>query len=375
MKATTLTPSEASEFVETCFKLKMVPYLGGPPGIGKSQIVMQVADRLNLQVIDVRLSSYLAEDMSGIPFRNEETMKAEYVPFSRIPLKEDDKGVKNSSLPEGKVGWVLFLDEFSSASEEVWAASYALLLDRTIGGKDIHPRCLIASAGNLETNSAIARKLPQTLLSRVQPALIETSIDDWQNWFKKQKTYDPKLEVFLDSNDTLFNEIVNANTEMDELEVKGTPRGWEKVANILAMHTPKKNSQEPNDISNISFRMISSAVGTDNARIFREFYCKPRTTINIYDIVTSPYTVVIPDNYTLADYDDLLNAVLEKYTNAEESRENIRYFLNRLSTEYREQFIHIYKYKCAEDGVFTNIDSNKIKEEVNILKRYLGIDE
>ena len=56
-----------------------------------------------------------------------EDNKATFVPFDIFPLSD-------WKLPEGKEGWLLFLDEFNSASKAVQAASYKLILDRCIGG-------------------------------------------------------------------------------------------------------------------------------------------------------------------------------------------------------------------------------------------------
>ncbi|MGD8853063.1 MAG: AAA family ATPase, partial [Gammaproteobacteria bacterium] len=43
--------------------------LWGPPGVGKSQIVVQIAQRHEVPAIDIRLSQMEPTDLRGIPFR------------------------------------------------------------------------------------------------------------------------------------------------------------------------------------------------------------------------------------------------------------------------------------------------------------------
>ena len=48
--------------------------LWGPPGVGKSQMVLQVAEKNNVPVIDIRLSQMEPSDLRGIPFKNGESV-------------------------------------------------------------------------------------------------------------------------------------------------------------------------------------------------------------------------------------------------------------------------------------------------------------
>ena len=48
--------SEATKMIEGFIQARLVPLIIGSPGIGKSDIVRQIAKKFNLQVIDLRLS-------------------------------------------------------------------------------------------------------------------------------------------------------------------------------------------------------------------------------------------------------------------------------------------------------------------------------
>ena len=77
--------------------------LWGAPGIGKSQIIAQVASAHDVDIIDIRLSQMEPSDLRGIPFKN-----GELVDWSIPSLLPDEKR-------HGKQG-ILFLDEITSAT-------------------------------------------------------------------------------------------------------------------------------------------------------------------------------------------------------------------------------------------------------------------
>jgi len=107
----------------------------GPPGVGKSQMVSEVAARYRAPVIDIRLSQMEPSDLRGIPFR-----VGDHVDWA-IPSILPDAG------RHGEKG-ILFLDEITSAPPSVSAAAYQLILDRRLGAYAVPPGWAIFAAGN-----------------------------------------------------------------------------------------------------------------------------------------------------------------------------------------------------------------------------------
>ena len=111
-----LNTVQAKEAIIDCIKAKLVPFLTGSPGMGKSSIIHEIAEEYNLEIIDVRLSQCDPSDLLGFPSVDSETGKASYKPMATFPLRGDP-------IPKGKTGFMLFLDEFNSAPRAVQAAS------------------------------------------------------------------------------------------------------------------------------------------------------------------------------------------------------------------------------------------------------------
>lgn len=152
---------------------KLAVLLTGSPGIGKSDIMRQIAKDFNLKVIDLRLSQCDPTDLSGFP-----TIvgnKASYVPMSTFPLEGDP-------IPEGYSGWLLFLDEITSAPPAIQAASYKIVLDRMVGQDHLHKNVAIVCAGNLDTDNAIVQPMSTALQSRLVHLELVVDLMEFQNW-------------------------------------------------------------------------------------------------------------------------------------------------------------------------------------------------
>ncbi len=143
--------------------------LWGPPGVGKSQMVAQVAESHGVPVIDVRLSQMEPTDLRGIPFRS-----GDVVEWAVPALLPDE-------TRHGATG-ILFLDEITSAAPTVSAAAYQLILDRRLGEYRVPPGWAIFAAGNRQGDRGVTYSMPAPLANRFSHFEVETHLDDWVGW-------------------------------------------------------------------------------------------------------------------------------------------------------------------------------------------------
>ncbi len=157
--------------------------LWGAPGIGKSQIVAQVADKYQVDMIDIRLSQMEPSDLRGIPFKN-----GDLVDWSIPALLPDEKR-------HGKQG-ILFLDEITSAPPTVSAAAYQLILDRRLGEYKIPDGWVIFAAGNRQGDRGVTYSMPAPLANRFSHYELDVNLDDWVAW-AYQNNIDERIIGFL----------------------------------------------------------------------------------------------------------------------------------------------------------------------------------
>ncbi len=197
--------------------------LWGPPGVGKSQAVRQIAAEIKektkkrVDVRDVRLLLFNPIDLRGIPTSNADKTLAVWLKPQIFQMDESDDVVN-----------ILFLDEISSAPQSVQAAAYQITLDRVVGEHKLPENCIVIAAGNRTTDKSVAFKMPKALANRLMHIEIEGSFRSWKEWAIASGIND-KVIGFLSFRQ---NYLMGFDSSSDELAFP-TPRAWEMVSNLL----------------------------------------------------------------------------------------------------------------------------------------------
>ncbi len=189
--------------------------LWGPPGVGKSQMVAQVASTHNVPVIDIRLSQMEPSDLRGIPFRADDSV--EWAVPSMLPDAERHG-------PKG----ILFLDEITSAPPSVSAAAYQLILDRKLGNYEVPEGWAIFAAGNRQGDRGVTYTMPAPLANRFSHYEVEVNLDDWVAWAWDRGIND-RLIAFLRFRPDLLFDFDPAHNPV----AFPSPRSWEFAHNAL----------------------------------------------------------------------------------------------------------------------------------------------
>jgi AAA domain (dynein-related subfamily) len=373
MKA--LYPSEIKDFIIDALLMKDIAYIAGPPGIGKSDIVAEIADEFNLKLLDIRLSQMLPEDLTGLPSLDAKTGKAEYNPFSTFPMVGDE-------IPKGYVGWLIFLDELSSSSEEIMAAIYSLLLGHTVGGKRVHPKALLVAAGNRASDSAIARALPDTLITRMLPVEMKVSPKDWGVWATGPRGgIADEVVDFISKYPDLLHSTVDA-TKRDELETFPTPRGWAKVSKQVKHHEKKSKANQitrkdsagiPTGAGVVNatitpgiLALMEAAVGVPAAKAFQEHYDESIALPYPWEVAQSPGSARLPAS-TIGKAkltSDLVDFFID---NGDQTRDSLLTYMNRLGGEYSSLFTQMVSEKIG--------DTQSDRRLIENIKKRLKVDD
>lgn len=238
-----MTPKNTKRSITHLYERKIPIFLWGPPGIGKSSIVSQIAKDKKIGFIDLRLSLLDPTDLRGIPFFNNNNEKTIWAAPTFLP---------DGSTKEG----ILFLDELNTAAPMVQASAYQLILDRKIGEYSLPDGWAIVAAGNRESDRGVVFRMASPLANRFVHLNMESSVEDWQEW-ARSSNIDTSIIAFISFRpDSLFT----FNTQKDT-KTFATPRTWEYVNEIL-----KSNPEE-----DLLLSLISGAIGEDLAASFLAF--------------------------------------------------------------------------------------------------------
>ncbi len=223
-----VTPSTAQQAVRECLAaaeagFNTVPiFLWGAPGVGKSSLVREVADELDVQFIDLRLVQLDPVDLRGLPYVIDAPGEAGHklMEFAEPGL-----------LPREGRG-ILFLDELPQAQPLVQNAASELVLDRRIGDYRLPDGWVIIAAGNRRQDRAATQEMPAHLKNRFTHLEINPAFADWETWAQTPKAQgggeiEPRLIAFLQQNQGRLNAF-----NPDQV-ASPTSRTWEFVSHIL----------------------------------------------------------------------------------------------------------------------------------------------
>jgi len=300
-------PSVIARILKRRIKRHAATMIWGPPGVGKSDIVRQVAADLGWPVIDQRVVTLDAVDLRGIPMvKDGRTTWA-------IPDMWPTEG-------EG----VLFLDEINAGTSiSTMAACYQLVLDRCLGDYQLPDGWSIVCAGNRETDRASVTRMPTPMRSRLRHLGIDPDLDDWCKWALANGIC-MEIVAFL-----RFRPNLLLNFEKDKI-ASANPRTWEMASDDLSDNPPAEEI----------YTTLAGVIGDGNAVELNAF-------LDIWRKLPSPDAVILnPDTAPLvtntATNIALMGALANKAT--PDNFENVIRYLNRVPDQE-------YSTYCVKDAV------------------------
>uniref|UniRef100_A0AAU6VZR9 AAA-ATPase n=1 Tax=Pseudomonas phage Arace01 TaxID=3138526 RepID=A0AAU6VZR9_9VIRU len=337
-------PRKIKEYIRDCIYAGLVPYVQSSPGMGKSTIMEAIANEENLHMIDHRLSTSAPEDMSGLPQFQEGLAK--FAPFADLfPLQD-------AVIPNGKDGFMLFLDEFNSAKREVQAASYKLILDKKVGQHRLHDRLVITAAGNLSTDRAIVNPIGTAMQSRVIHLEMEIDFDEWLMDVALPQEWDSRVIAYLSQYPSKLMDFKPDHNE----KTFCCPRTWDFVNRIAKT----KDKIEVKDTA-----LYGGCITSGTAADFVQFTQVYANMVKIEDILRDPVNCYLPGDANTRWA--TISAMMEKVT--EDNFEKMAIYANRFDLSFRVLFFrsaHVRNPKLRSHPAF-----RKAMSEVS---KYIHLD-
>lgn len=192
---------------------KITPMIWGPPGVGKSDIVYQVAERLGYRVIELRLNSINPVDVRGFPYLDEATGKGQFALPYYFPGDGEDPRI------------IIFLDEINTALPTNQVTAYELCQNYSIGGKKLPQEVLIVGAGNREEDGGATFDMPAPLANRLQHLEVLPNREAFVR-YGVEKGLSEDVIGFIQFRPNLLH-------SMGSEKAFPSPRTWEKLSNLM----------------------------------------------------------------------------------------------------------------------------------------------
>ncbi|HEY9778317.1 MAG TPA: MoxR family ATPase [Planktothrix sp.] len=205
----TITQHDLMDFLLNVALVRPV-FIWGPPGIGKSALVQQFAEKLGMPCVSLLGSQLAPEDIIGVPQISNGTSR--FCPPAMIAREE---------------AYVLFLDELNACSHEVQKAFYSLIHERRIGDYHLPKGSIVIGAGNRTQDSAIVKPMSSALMNRLVHVQMRVSHRDWLGWANEIGIHRLIVEYIQLRPDHLW-----AQPPKHE-EPFSTPRSWHMLSDAM----------------------------------------------------------------------------------------------------------------------------------------------
>ena len=227
-----MTPAELASYLDGLIRnnIKLSTMIWGPPGIGKSSIVAQMAEANELGYIDLRLSQLAPTDLRGLPVA--ENGISRWYPPEFLPR-------------EGK--GILFLDELNLAPPAMQGMAQQLILDRQVGSYRVPEGWFIWAAGNRKEDMAAVYDMPSPLANRFLHLEVEPEFESFKRYALTHGVHE-QIIAFLAFRPDLLHKLAPQQNAWP------SPRSW-----VMANHLHRASLS------------IESAVGAATAQEFKAF--------------------------------------------------------------------------------------------------------
>lgn len=205
--------------------------LMGPPGIGKTAIMEQVAKECGINLVSYTITHHTRQSAIGLPFISKEEFGGKEYSVTEYTMSEIIAAIYQQIRRSGIKEGILFLDEINCVSETLSPTMLQFLQYKTFGSHRVPEGFVIVTAGNPPQYNKSVRDLDVVTLDRVRRIDVEADFDCW-----KEYAYD----AGVDGSILAYLEIKRENFYSVKNDSKGrkfvTARGWEDLSRIIKVH-------------------------------------------------------------------------------------------------------------------------------------------
>jgi len=361
------------KIIKEYYKKKISLMVYGTFGVGKSETIRQSAKEIALSkgrkfvewnllskeekqntfeypekyfcLLDVRLSSYDASDIKGLPdFKTDKETIDWKIPFFAkfLTLKGSDG--------------ILFFDEIGLATPLVMASCYQILYDKVVNDDKISDNWLVVGATNLNSDRAYTHEIAPPLKDRCGEVELKIpSVEDWTLNFAIPNKIDSRIIGFLN-----FKKSALHNVNWEDNQKFITPRSWARVSSLT-----KDIKKDWETISLLS----KSAIGEGIAIEYVSF-CKIQEKIKLEDLIKNPEKIEKIEDISIKFF--LVSVISEKYNNKEVDFEKVMEISKVLDKVGNSEFVALLWRLCSsytqKSGNFKKDFSNSKKYDKFIIQ-------
>lgn len=272
----------------------------GAPGIGKTQIMEQIARECRIGLVSYTITHHTRQSAVGLPFIQEESFGGRACSVTEYTMSEIIASVYRKIEQEKLTEGILFIDEINCVSETLAPTMLQFLQCKTFGNQAVPQGWIIVAAGNPPEYNKSVRDFDMVTLDRVRRMEVEPDYGVWKEYARAQHINDALLS-YLELRPQNFYRV---QTDVDGMRFV-TARGWEDLSNLLDAYT---RLQLPVDEEVIREFLQHEEIAKD-VSAYLDLYQKYQDDYGISEILDGSPSSEIYQRLQRASFDERLSVV------------------------------------------------------------------
>lgn len=251
----------------------------GPPGIGKTAIMEQIAQECGAGLVSYTMTHHTRQSAIGLPYLREEQFEHSTFQVTEYTMSEIIASVYECIRTTGCRCGILFIDEINCVSETLVPVMLQFLQNKTFGMHRIPEHWMIVAAGNPSEYNRSVREFDMATLDRVRKIEIEADYSVWQEYAVQNDVHPAILSYLAIHPDCFYSSRLDSGERSFV-----TARGWEDLSCILHSY---EGLNEPVCAQLIGQYLQHEEIARDFALYYRLFQ-KYRETYTIPELLCTP---------------------------------------------------------------------------------------
>lgn len=203
----------------------------GPPGIGKTAIMEQVARESEIGLVAYTITHHTRQSAIGLPFIEKKQYGGKEYSVTEYTMSEIIASVYEKMEQTGLKEGILFIDEINCVSETLSATMLQFLQGKSFGSHKVPEGWIIVAAGNPPEYNKSVKEFDIVTLDRVRQLNVTEDYKVWKEYAYKYKVHNAIIS-YLDIKKEHFYSI---ETTVDGKRFV-TARGWEDLSKLLYVY-------------------------------------------------------------------------------------------------------------------------------------------
>lgn len=274
--------------------------LMGPPGIGKTQIMEQIARECKIGLVSYTITHHTRQSAIGLPFIEKKEFGGKIYSVTEYTMSEIIAAVYEKIEKSGHKEGILFIDEINCVSETLAPTMLQFLQCKMFGNQKVPSGWIIVAAGNPPEYNKSVREFDVVTLDRIKKIDVEADFEVWKE-YAYQADVHPAVISYLDIKRDYFYKI---ETTVDG-KLFATARGWEDLSRLIKVYE-KVGKKADRDVV---YQYIQHWKIAKDFANYLELFNKYKKDYGLERILSGQYDAHTLEKIKSASFDERLSVV------------------------------------------------------------------